>query len=67
MDTKVAELESRLDLILRMGPFGDKYTESEPAVREQVLKAVREAAERYVSDGVGRIPAAAWIVRAAKS
>jgi SAM-dependent methyltransferase len=66
MDTKVDELDNTLEFVLRMGPFGDKYNESEPEVRDQVLKTVREAAAQYESGGEARIPAAAWIVRAKK-
>lgn len=64
MDSRANEVDERLAFILQVGPLSQKIAEADAQTRQRVLDAVREAAAPHLSDGIYRLPAAAWIVTA---
>jgi SAM-dependent methyltransferase len=64
MDSPADTVDDRLVMVLNMGPLGEKFRESDDATKQSTLGAVKDAAAEHLSDGVYRLPAAAWIVTA---
>ncbi|MEX2394916.1 MAG: class I SAM-dependent methyltransferase [Actinomycetota bacterium] len=62
MDTPADEADDRLMMALNMGPLGEKFREADDATKRQTVDAVKAAAAEHLSDGVYRLPGAAWIV-----
>lgn len=57
-----ADLDQVVDFALQMGPLGAVLRKSEPAARDSVFAAVRDAIKPYqTADGI-RMSSAAWIV-----
>jgi SAM-dependent methyltransferase len=64
MDTAVADVNEWLGFIVRMGPLGGRFQESDADTQQRTLDAVLEAAAPFESGGAYRLPAAGWIVTA---
>jgi len=59
-----ADLDQTVDFLLQMGPTARVLRDVEPALKEKVAAAIREALQPYAgADGV-RMDSAAWIVTA---
>jgi len=64
MDSPAEEAAERLGFLVRMGPLGARFMESDPDTQQRTLDAILAAASEHESGGVFRMPAAAWIVTA---
>jgi SAM-dependent methyltransferase len=64
MDIAVADVSDWLGFIVSMGPLGGTFQQSDADTQRRTLDAVLASAASYETDGVYRLPAAAWIATA---
>jgi len=60
------DLDQVTEFSMQMGPAAPALRTAPPATRQKVAAAIRDALAPHVSNGAIRLPAAAWIVSAAR-